>query len=140
MAERIRPEKTPRQRVQKIWRNVRWAQSFPEESFSMETTEITPNFALRKIALLFETKKYDECATLIRRMNSVTLGNILTEVPLEVLYDSMPHSLSILEALYVKLYDKTDEEFPKESHSNGFVDKTYGNVFCTISKILRQKL
>jgi hypothetical protein len=44
------------------------------------------NFALRKIALLFETKKYDECATLIRRMNSVTLGNILTEVPLEVLF------------------------------------------------------
>jgi len=112
--ERIRPEKTPRQRVQKIWRNVRWANSFPDEAISMESNDLTPNFALRKIALLFETKKYEECATLIRRMNCVTLGNILTEVPLEVLYDSMPYSLSILEALYVKLYDTSYDSFPKE--------------------------
>lgn len=134
MAERIRPEKTPRQRVQKIWRNVRWAQSFPEESLSMETTEITPNFALRKIALLFETKKYDECATLIRRMNSITLGNILTEVPLEVLYDSMPHSLSILEALYVKLYDKTDEEFPKSHIRTDLLIKRMVTCFALLAK------
>ena len=112
--ERIRPEKTPRQRVQKLWRNVRWAETFPDESVSMENVDITPNFALRKIALLFETKRYDECATLIRRMNQVTLGNILAEVPLEVLHDSMPFSLPMLEALYVKLYDTSFENFPKE--------------------------
>ncbi|CAG2227314.1 unnamed protein product [Mytilus edulis] len=134
MAERIRPEKTPRQRVQKIWRNVRWAQSFPEETLAMESTEITPNFALRKIALLFETKKYDECATLIRRMNSVTLGNILAEVPLEVLYDSMPHSLSILEALYVKLFDKIDEEFPKEHIRTDLLVKRMVTCFAILAK------
>ncbi|XP_062584720.1 uncharacterized protein LOC134246375 isoform X2 [Saccostrea cucullata] len=112
--ERIRPEKTPRQRVQSVWRNVRWAESFPDESLSMESSELTPNFALRRIVLLFETKKFDECATLIRRLNCVTFGNILQEVPMEVLLDSMPFSLSILEALYVKLYETTLETYPKE--------------------------
>lgn len=134
MAERIRPEKTPRQRVQKIWRNVRWAQSFPEESVSIESTDITPNFALRKIALLFETKKYDECATLIRRMNSMTLGNILAEVPLEVLYDSMPQSLSILEALYVKLHDKSFDDFPKEHLKIDLMIKRMVTCFAILEK------
>ncbi|XP_048746568.1 uncharacterized protein LOC125659071 isoform X1 [Ostrea edulis] len=113
--ERIRPEKTPRQKVQSVWRNVRWAETFPDESLTMESVELTPNFALRKIVLLFETKKYDECATLIRRLNCVTFGNILQEVPMEVLLDSMPFSLSILEALYVKLFETTLETFPKEN-------------------------
>lgn len=113
--ERIRPEKVPRQRVQKLWRNVRWANAFPDESLNMESVDqITPNFALRKIALLFETKKFDECASLIRRLNYVALENILQEVPIEVLHDSMPNSLSILEALYVKLYETSAEQFPKE--------------------------
>ncbi|XP_060071572.1 uncharacterized protein LOC132551450 [Ylistrum balloti] len=112
--ERIKPEKLPRQRVQKIWRNVRWATGFPDETVHIEANDITPHVALRKVALLFETKKYEECATLIRKMNYVTLENILAEVPLEVLYDSMPYSLSILEALYVKIYDSSDESFPKD--------------------------
>ena len=112
--ERIRPEKVPRQRVQKIWRNVRWAQSFPDEAVTMESGDLTPNYALRKIALLFETKKYDECATLIRRLNCVILDNILAEVPIEVLLDSMPMSLSILESLYVKLYETHPDPFPRD--------------------------
>ncbi|OWF41479.1 uncharacterized protein LOC110462275 [Mizuhopecten yessoensis] len=112
--ERIKPEKIPRQRVQKIWRNVRWATGFPDETVHVEANDITPHVALRKVALLFETKKYDECATIIRKMNYVTLGSILAEVPLEVLYDSMPYSLAILEALYVKLYESNNESFPKD--------------------------
>ncbi|XP_069140413.1 uncharacterized protein [Argopecten irradians] len=112
--ERIKPEKIPRQRVQKIWRNVRWATGFPDETVHVESNDITPHVALRKVALLFETKKYEECATLIRKMNYITLGSILAEVPLEVLYDSMPYSLTILEALYVKLYDTSNDDFPKD--------------------------
>ena len=114
--DRIKPEKVPRQRVQKIWRNVRWHESFPDDSLSMDVTDITPHFALRKIALLFETKKFSECASLIRRLNCVTLGSILKEVPIDVLHDSLPQSLTILEALYVKLFETTESpsDFPRE--------------------------
>lgn len=114
--ERIKPEKVPRQRVQKIWRNVRWHESFPDDALSMDVTDITPHFALRKIALLFETKKFSECASLIRRLNCVTLSSILKEVPVDVLHDSLPQSLTILEALYVKLFEtmESPSDFPRE--------------------------
>lgn len=132
--ERIRPERTPRQKVQSVWRNVRWAESFPDESLSMESAELTPNFALRRIVLLFETKKYDECATLIRRLNCVTFGNILQEVPMEVLLDSMPFSLSILEALYVKLSETTLETFPKDQLHMDLLVKRMVACFARMSQ------
>jgi len=120
--DRIKPEKLSRQRVQGIWRKVRfpdnesWPQMFPDDSLTVDVGDLTPDYALRKIAVLFETKKYSECASLIRRLNCVTLSSILGEVPIDVLHDSLPESLNILEALYVKLYDSTQnpEEFPKE--------------------------
>ncbi|XP_060596786.1 uncharacterized protein LOC132750761 isoform X3 [Ruditapes philippinarum] len=114
--DRIKPERVPRQPVHKIWRNVRWAESFVDDSLTIDAADITDSFALRKVALLFETKKYNECASLIRRLNCVTLSNILHEVPLDVLHDSLPQSLNILEALYVKLYETTENpaDFPKE--------------------------
>ncbi|XP_045190612.2 uncharacterized protein LOC123547512 isoform X2 [Mercenaria mercenaria] len=114
--DRIKPEKVPRQPVHKIWRNVRWAESFVDDSLTIDAADITDTFALRKVALLFETKKYNECASLIRRLNCVTLSSILHEVPLDVLHDSLPQSLNILEALYVKLYETTENpaDFPKE--------------------------
>ena len=132
--ERIRPERTPRQKVQSVWRNVRWAESFPDEALTMESGELTPNFALRKIVLLFETKKFDECATLIRRLNCVTFGNILQEVPMEVLLDSMPFSLSILEALYVKLSETTLETFPKEQLHMDLMVKRMVACFARMSQ------
>lgn len=103
--DRIRPEKLPRQRVQKLWRNVRWSQMFPDESLTMDPKDITPAFALRKVSLLFETKKYSECASVIRRLENLTLSSILKEIPVEALHDSVPHSLCVIEALYVKLYE-----------------------------------
>ncbi|XP_052773036.1 uncharacterized protein LOC128211927 isoform X2 [Mya arenaria] len=114
--DRIKPEKLPRQRVQKLWRNVRWAETFPDDSLTVDEKDITPNYALRKVALLFENKKFRECASLIRRLNCVTLSSILHEVPIEVLHDSLPQSLNVLEALYGKLYETSDspEEFPKD--------------------------
>ncbi|XP_052251666.1 uncharacterized protein LOC127858511 [Dreissena polymorpha] len=114
--DRIKPEREPRQRVQKIWRNVRWAESFPDDALTVDVNDITPTYALRKVAQLFETKKYGECALLIRRLNCVTLSSILHEVPIDVLHDSLPHSLTILEALYTKLFETCEnpEEFPKE--------------------------
>ncbi|KAL4232320.1 hypothetical protein ACF0H5_009891 [Mactra antiquata] len=124
--DRVKPEKTPRQPVHKLWRNVRWAETFVDDSLTMDAADITDTFALRKVALLFENKKYGECASLIRRLNCVTLGNILHEVPIEVLHDSLPQSLCILEALYVKLYETAEspENFPKEElHVNEFLQK-----------------
>ncbi|KAL3863113.1 hypothetical protein ACJMK2_004887 [Sinanodonta woodiana] len=155
--DRIKPEKLPRQRVQKLWRNVRWAESFPHESLSVELAEVPPSFTLRKVAQLFETKKYGECATLIRRLNCVALDAILHEVPVDVLLDSLPHSLVILESLYVKLYEETDapgnfprEElkmdeflrklvafFAKDSTTEDSNDKTSNSIYPCCRNILR---
>ncbi|XP_041369983.1 uncharacterized protein LOC121383942 [Gigantopelta aegis] len=112
--DRLRPERVPRQRVQKVWRNVTWADAFSDDSLIMDTIDITPNFALRKIALLFENKKYEECAALVRKLNELAVEAILSEVPIEVLHESLPQSLCILEALYLKVFQTCTTNFPLE--------------------------
>ena len=112
--DRMRPERVPRQRVQTVWRNVTWADAFSDDSLIMDTIDITPNFALRKIALLFENKKYEECAALVRKLNELAVGTILSEVPIEVLHESLPQSLCILEALYMKVFQTCATKFPLE--------------------------
>jgi hypothetical protein len=43
--------------VEKVWRAVRWAESFPDESLTMNAVDLTPTFALRKLAVLFDGGK-----------------------------------------------------------------------------------
>ncbi|XP_046570197.1 uncharacterized protein LOC124278521 isoform X2 [Haliotis rubra] len=129
--ERLRPERRPRQRVQKVWRSVCWADSFSDESLVMDTIDITADFALRKIATLFENRKYEECASLIRRLNHLMVKAILKEVPIDVIHEALPYSACILEALYVKVYQTYAERFPMaEMHLEQLVKR----MVCIFAK------
>ncbi|XP_071090684.1 uncharacterized protein [Haliotis cracherodii] len=129
--ERLRPERRPRQRVQKVWRSVCWADSFSDESLVMDTIDITADFALRKIATLFENRKYEECASLIRRLNNLMVKAILKEVPIDVIHEALPYSACILEALYVKVYQTYADQFPMaEMHLEQLVKR----MVCIFAK------
>ncbi|KAK3762317.1 hypothetical protein RRG08_006061 [Elysia crispata] len=103
---------TPRVGIEKVWRTVRWAESFPDESLAMDTVDLTPTFAIRKIAMLFDRRKFAECAALVTRLNGITITAILTEIPVEMLHNALPASLPILEALYEKVYRNSESDFP----------------------------
>ena len=96
-----------------LWQNGVWINSFPDEPNNLGNQDFSPGFALRKIALLFENRKWEECADLIDRLSMITLRTIVPELPVDVIIDSVPSSLPILEALYVRLYIPGDPEaFP----------------------------
>lgn len=65
--------------------------------------DLTPALALRKLAVLFESGKSEECAILLRRLADVSLDTILELLPVEVLHDGIPASLPVLEAIYLKV-------------------------------------
>lgn len=85
-----------------MWRSVRWAESYPDESLTMNAVDLTPTFALRKLAVLFDGGKVAECAALVRRLTAITLESILGQLPVDILHDALPASLPVLEAIYVK--------------------------------------
>ncbi|XP_025093599.1 uncharacterized protein LOC112563632 isoform X2 [Pomacea canaliculata] len=66
--------------------------------------DLTPALALRKLAVLFESGKSEECAILLRRLADVSLDAILELLPVEVLHDGIPASLPVLEAIYLKAF------------------------------------
>lgn len=68
------------------------------------TQDVNPGFALKKLAILFESSKYDECAVMINKLTGVMVRSILQELPVEVFIDAIPQSLVVLESLYVKVF------------------------------------
>ncbi|KAK7494663.1 hypothetical protein BaRGS_00014061 [Batillaria attramentaria] len=112
--ERFRPERARRGRVEKVWRSVRWAESFPDESLTMNAVDLTPTFALRKLAVLFDNGKVAECAALVRRLTAITLDAILSQLPIDILHDALPASLPVLEAIYVKVHQSSPGHLPTD--------------------------
>ncbi len=108
------PAPNPGSNTTNLWQNGFWISSFPDESVHMNPhTDFSPGFALRKIAALFENRKWAECAELIQRLNVMTLRIVIPEVPVDLILDAFPASLPILESLYAKLYSPADPEaFP----------------------------
>ena len=90
--------------MEKVWRSVRWAEAYPDECLTMNAVDLTPTFALRKLAVLFDSGKVGECAALVRRLNAITLESILGQLPVDLLHDALPSSLPVLEAIYVKVW------------------------------------
>ena len=78
----------------------------------MRMQDVNPGVAIRKVSVLFEKRKYTECAILINRLTNVTLKTIISELAIEVFIDAIPQSLGILEALYSKLFIMDADNFP----------------------------
>lgn len=108
--ERIKPERSRHGvNVQKLqWRNSQWVDGFPEMVSSMTIADVSPRFAVKRILLLYENAQYREAANFINRLSHSTFKAILSQLPIDVFIEAMPHSVSILEALYAKVFLSSD--------------------------------
>ncbi|XP_012945658.2 uncharacterized protein LOC101853203 [Aplysia californica] len=132
-SERRRPARAAKGRVEKVWRTVRWAESFPDEALGMDSVDLTPTFAGRKIAALCERKQFQDCAALVSRLNGFTLSAILSDLPGEKLHDALPASLPILEVLYQKVCQNTEQSLPTGQLMTDQLVKRLVIVFATES-------
>lgn len=140
--ERVRPERSEGH-PPLPWREGFWVQSFenlaekfgpdsskkqplqPPESqpktlstenmYRPSSQELTPSYAMRRIALLFENHKYEDCAILINRLNLTVLETIVSELPMDIFVEATPMSLGIIDVLFTKLYTSDEDNFPVDS-------------------------
>lgn len=110
LGNRIRPDRNRHgvnlQRMQ--WRDSSWVDGFPELVGSMTIADVSPRFAVKRILLLYENAQYREAANFINRLSHNTFKAILDQLPVDLFIEAMPHSLSILEALYAKVFLSSD--------------------------------
>lgn len=120
--ERIKPERANRRNaVQKMqWRSSRWVTGFAAGEYlgggphqdaeldhrisSMTIADVSPRFAVKRILLLYENQQHREAANFINRLSHGTFKVIVNDLPIDLFVESMPASLSILEALYAKVF------------------------------------
>ncbi|KAK9298394.1 hypothetical protein QLX08_008293 [Tetragonisca angustula] len=101
--ERIRPER-PRNPIQRlVWSPGAQFQvgqvGLPEDEGS------NPRMALRRLLRLYEGRQYREAAAFLVRLPRYTLKATLPDIPVDLLIETLPHSLSMLEALYTRLLE-----------------------------------
>ncbi|XP_050398842.1 uncharacterized protein LOC126816400 [Patella vulgata] len=95
-----------------VWQSVHWADSFPDETFTMDSTDITPHYSTNKILTLVETKRFEECARFISRLNTDIVKTILVELPISHLHLHVPQSLNVLDAIYTQVQQACLTSFP----------------------------
>lgn len=54
---------------------------------------------------LYEGRQYREAATFLSRLPQYTLKSSLPDIPIDLLIESLPSSLTLVEALYARLTD-----------------------------------
>lgn len=111
LGNRIKPDRNRGNgvNVQKMqWRNSNWTEGFPELVSSMTIADVSPRFAVKRILLLYENAQYREAANFVNRLSHNTFKAILDQLPIDLFVEAMPHSLSILEALYAKVFLSSD--------------------------------
>lgn len=102
--QRFKPERQPRQGLQ--WRDSTWLQDPGVRS--MTIADVSPRFAVKRILLLYENAQYREAANFVNRLSHGTFKAILSQLPIDLFVEAMPHSVSILEALYAKVFLSSD--------------------------------
>ncbi|XP_033219749.1 uncharacterized protein LOC117174613 isoform X2 [Belonocnema kinseyi] len=101
--ERIRPER-PRNPIQRlIWGPG--SQFQVGHVWSSEDEGSNPRMALRRLLRLYEGRQYREAAGFLMRLPHYTLRAALPDIPIDLLIETLPHSLALLEALYCRLID-----------------------------------
>ncbi|KAL6262800.1 hypothetical protein P5V15_005590 [Pogonomyrmex californicus] len=101
--ERIRPER-PRNTIQRlVWGPGTQFQvghiGIPEDEGS------NPRMALRRLLRLYEGRQYREAAGFLMKLPHYTLKAALPDIPVDLLIETLPHSLTLLEALYSRLVE-----------------------------------
>ncbi|EFN84949.1 uncharacterized protein LOC105182734 isoform X1 [Harpegnathos saltator] len=101
--ERIRPER-PRNPIQRLV----WG---PGSQFQvghigmLEDEGSNPRMALRRLLRLYEGRQYREAAGFLMKLPHYTLKAALPDIPVDLLIETLPHSLALLEALYSRLIE-----------------------------------
>ncbi|XP_078032990.1 uncharacterized protein LOC144467880 [Augochlora pura] len=99
--ERIRPER-PRNPIQRLV----WG---PGSQFQVGQTGLpedegsNPRMALRSLLRLYEGRQYRQAASFLAKLPHYTLKATLPDIPVDLLIETLPHSLALLEALYTRL-------------------------------------
>ncbi|XP_023313562.1 uncharacterized protein LOC106648744 [Trichogramma pretiosum] len=101
--ERIRPER-PRNGIQRLV----WVPSSQMHLGLVGPSEeecANPRMALRRLLRLYEGRQYREAAGLLLRLPQYTLRSVLPDIPIDLLIETLPHSLVLLEALYARMLE-----------------------------------
>ena len=64
---------------------------------------------MQKILMLSENKQFRESANFINRLSGNTFGIIVHDLPVDLLIESMPQSLPMIESLYAKVFLSTGD-------------------------------
>ncbi|KAL7638553.1 UNVERIFIED_CONTAM: hypothetical protein RMT77_011125 [Armadillidium vulgare] len=110
---RFRPERRERRPLQRMqWKESAWPRGFTagkDDYLDLDTrltslsgSDVSPQHAIKKILVLTESLQYKDAASLIQRLPSATFKVILNDLPIDVLVESMPQSLPLIESLYFK--------------------------------------
>ncbi|XP_015594907.1 uncharacterized protein LOC107267552 [Cephus cinctus] len=98
--ERIRPER-PRNPIQRlVWSGAQFQVGHLDP---VEDEASNPRMALRRLLRLYEGRQYREAAGFLMRLPGYTLRAALPDIPIDLLIETLPHSLALLEALYSRL-------------------------------------
>ncbi|GAB1860172.1 Mitochondria-eating protein C-terminal domain-containing protein [Camponotus japonicus] len=101
--ERIRPERSRNTIQRLVWGPGSQFQvghiGIPEDEGS------NPRMALRRLLRLYEGRQYREAAGFLMKLPHYTLKAALTDIPVDLLIETLPHSLILLEALYSRLVE-----------------------------------
>ncbi|XP_058807347.1 uncharacterized protein LOC131674910 [Phymastichus coffea] len=101
--ERIRPER-PRNAIQRlVW--VPGSQLHVGFVGIADDEGTNPRMALRRLLRLYEGRQYREAAGFLLRLPQYTLKAALPDIPIDLLIETLPHSLVLLEALYARLLE-----------------------------------
>ncbi|XP_023246071.1 uncharacterized protein LOC106646497 [Copidosoma floridanum] len=101
--ERIRPER-PRNAIQRlVW--VPGSQYRGGFVAVCDDDGSNPRMAIRRLVRLYEGRQYREAASFLMRLPHYTLRAALPDIPIDLLIDTLPHSLALLEALYARLIE-----------------------------------
>ncbi|GJQ85485.1 hypothetical protein Trydic_g23075 [Trypoxylus dichotomus] len=67
------------------------------------TSPTSPRLILRRILVLAEGRQYREASAVISKLGAAGLAAVVSEIPLDLLVDGLPHSAQFLETLFNKL-------------------------------------
>lgn len=64
------------------------------------TAPLSPRLALRRVLLLAEGRQFREAASIVARLGPAGLSTVASELPIDLLVESLPHSAQLLEVLF----------------------------------------
>lgn len=67
-----------------------------------KTSPMNSRSVLRKVLVLAEGRQYREASVVISKLGTSGLAALISELPLDLLVDGLPHSAQFLETLFSK--------------------------------------